>query len=281
MDFHEKLARLLAEKNQTRFAADADVGRTALNKYVNGKAEPPAKSALKIARQLRVTLDWLVDPTQPWEAKDHIPTPEPDLSSVTLSEVKDSMARRLVEDRRAVLYEADQLAKIDWMPVAQRCYRALNTGQKPTRQDVALCRRAVKFEFDCEDLASFFYYSDEVRAYDPDAPAMDDEASRDYGGPEAEQRLGAFKLVPSFAAVLPVTFYMRRPDLEDITATLEHLEQFDRQVPEEFWAETTEGYDPETDTYRLPDASPLRPAAKRKPGPKHKRKPGWAGEEAG
>jgi DNA-binding XRE family transcriptional regulator len=60
----EKLARLLDRSNRAVIARDAGIQKQTLYSITRGKHLPQSKTALRIARALGVSTDWLLDDSQ-------------------------------------------------------------------------------------------------------------------------------------------------------------------------------------------------------------------------
>ncbi|MEM9414981.1 MAG: helix-turn-helix transcriptional regulator [Planctomycetota bacterium] len=66
MTINEKLRRLFDTRNMAAVARIAGVGRTAVNKYCNASVTPRSDVALRLARALDVSVEWLIDDEQGW-----------------------------------------------------------------------------------------------------------------------------------------------------------------------------------------------------------------------
>lgn len=66
MSIHEKLERLTDDRFKTRVARKAGLTANALHAYLKRKQMPRADNALRLARALGVSVEWLIDDTQEW-----------------------------------------------------------------------------------------------------------------------------------------------------------------------------------------------------------------------
>ena len=66
MDFTEKLRRLTRDMNKSRIARRAGLSTTAITDYLSKRYAPRADTALRLARVLNVSLEWLIDDAQSW-----------------------------------------------------------------------------------------------------------------------------------------------------------------------------------------------------------------------
>jgi hypothetical protein len=66
MTFQQKLRRLTEERTKAKLSRRAGLPSTAINDYVVKGTRPLAENALKLARVLGVSTDWLIDDEQEW-----------------------------------------------------------------------------------------------------------------------------------------------------------------------------------------------------------------------
>jgi len=66
MTFHEKLAKLTEDRKKTVISRRAGLPPTAINNYISKQQTPSCVVALRIARALHVSVDWLIDDSQTW-----------------------------------------------------------------------------------------------------------------------------------------------------------------------------------------------------------------------
>ncbi|MEA2707997.1 MAG: hypothetical protein QOF78_598 [Phycisphaerales bacterium] len=66
MTFHEKLRRLMEDRNRSAVARRVGVSVTTFNNYCTRDVQPLAENALRIARALNVSLEWLLDDARGW-----------------------------------------------------------------------------------------------------------------------------------------------------------------------------------------------------------------------
>jgi len=66
MKFHEKLARLLEDRNVSEVSRRAGMGVSTLGVYLYKRSIPRADFCLCIARVLCVSVEWLLDDSQGW-----------------------------------------------------------------------------------------------------------------------------------------------------------------------------------------------------------------------
>lgn len=64
MTFREKLQHLTEDRIKAKVAARAGIGPTVLNNYLHRGNEPTASNALRLARALDVSVEWLIDDEQ-------------------------------------------------------------------------------------------------------------------------------------------------------------------------------------------------------------------------
>lgn len=66
MTFQEKLERLCEDRFKNRVSVRAGLTPTAISTYIAKGYMPRADTALRLARTLGVSLEWLIDETQAW-----------------------------------------------------------------------------------------------------------------------------------------------------------------------------------------------------------------------
>lgn len=66
MTFTEKLARLTEAYHKNRLSRRCGLPSTAITDYINKGTTPRSDNALKIARALGVSVEWLIDDEQEW-----------------------------------------------------------------------------------------------------------------------------------------------------------------------------------------------------------------------
>ena len=66
MTFRDKLRRLMEDRHYARVARRANLTAATVFNYVNGTHAPKADSALRLARALNVSIEWLLDDSQGW-----------------------------------------------------------------------------------------------------------------------------------------------------------------------------------------------------------------------
>ncbi|HZK80617.1 MAG TPA: helix-turn-helix transcriptional regulator [Humisphaera sp.] len=66
MTFAEKLAKLTEDKRKNVVAERAKIAPRAISDYLSKGTQPGAETALRLARVLRVDVDWLIDEEQDW-----------------------------------------------------------------------------------------------------------------------------------------------------------------------------------------------------------------------
>jgi plasmid maintenance system antidote protein VapI len=66
MTFAEKLARLTEDRLKTRVSRKAGLPPAAISDYIAKGNTPGADTALRLARVLGVSVEWLIDNDQEW-----------------------------------------------------------------------------------------------------------------------------------------------------------------------------------------------------------------------
>lgn len=66
MTFAEKLTRLTEDRHKAKVSRRAGLPSTAIYDYVSKGFRPRAEPALRLARVLGVSVEWLIDDTQAW-----------------------------------------------------------------------------------------------------------------------------------------------------------------------------------------------------------------------
>jgi transcriptional regulator with XRE-family HTH domain len=66
MTFSMKLDRLMQDRVQARTAKRAGVSGAAISSYIRGQYGPRAGTAMRLARALNVSFEWLMDDSQDW-----------------------------------------------------------------------------------------------------------------------------------------------------------------------------------------------------------------------
>ena len=66
MTIHEKIRRLCEDRSKIAVARRAGLPRMAIHNLLFKAAAPSGERALKIARALNVSVDWLLDDAQGW-----------------------------------------------------------------------------------------------------------------------------------------------------------------------------------------------------------------------
>lgn len=66
MTFHEKLARLTAYMKRAAICRSLGMPENAMGNLLHRKQMPAADTALKFARALGVSVEWLIDEEQDW-----------------------------------------------------------------------------------------------------------------------------------------------------------------------------------------------------------------------
>ncbi|HEX4055989.1 MAG TPA: helix-turn-helix transcriptional regulator [Tepidisphaeraceae bacterium] len=66
MTFQEKLKRLTEDYHRSRLSLRAGLPPNAISDYVNKGHLPSASIALRIAKVLNVSVEWLIDDTRDW-----------------------------------------------------------------------------------------------------------------------------------------------------------------------------------------------------------------------
>ena len=118
MKFAEKLAQLTDGKNKQRIGRDAGLPPTAISDYIAKNHIPRADTALKLARALKVPLEWLVDEAQegpPPSASNS--SPESILPNIPFGPLIRELARRYRLDALDVRQKLHDARKVDWSKV--------------------------------------------------------------------------------------------------------------------------------------------------------------------
>ena len=123
MQFHEKVRRQVQALDLNRSKAAREVGLpvSTINNYVSTTASlPRVDIAIKIARALKVPLEWLADDEQDWPppSQPSVASPMPPLEKFGDVQIIEELAKRR---RRAQIDFLDELKKvisIDWDGVA-------------------------------------------------------------------------------------------------------------------------------------------------------------------
>lgn len=66
MTFHEKVTRLCEDRNKSKLSRRAGLSSTGISSYIAKGCLPRLDIALRIARAIGVSLDWLADDTANW-----------------------------------------------------------------------------------------------------------------------------------------------------------------------------------------------------------------------
>lgn len=99
MDFVEKFKRLASGRNKSELSRAAGLPQTAFDAVVNKRREPLATSAIKMARVLGVSADWLFDNLTDW------PPPQAGAASLGDFELVEELVRRqqlVIQDMNAI-----------------------------------------------------------------------------------------------------------------------------------------------------------------------------------
>lgn len=113
VEFTEKLRALVEASGRSRLsiARDAGLSEAAVSNYINAGHTPRADTALKLARALRVPVEWLIDDAQDWP-----PPQSPD-------ELRRLLGHHLRSDGIALAELFAIAESVDWIAVARSLLR--------------------------------------------------------------------------------------------------------------------------------------------------------------
>src|SRR4051812_14306289 len=111
MKFADKLRKIIGDRRISAVAEDAQINPGLLNNYLNRGSEPGAMTALKIAKALKVPLEWLID-----DAAD-LPVPEQPAGTQAADRLSDrelmmEVAKRHRREVETMLDALDQVTQI-------------------------------------------------------------------------------------------------------------------------------------------------------------------------
>lgn len=117
MRFTEKLRAITAGLNKSRIAEEAGLSTTAISDYLQKGYTPRGDKALRLARALKVSVEWLLDDEQ------GLPAPEPatlEPTQLADHELMREVCRRLRLRAIRVREDLNRVEAIDWDKVAKR-----------------------------------------------------------------------------------------------------------------------------------------------------------------
>lgn len=126
MNFTEKLGRLTEDRSKAGVAAEAGLPATAISNYLNKKHIPAADTALKIARVLKVPLEWLVDDEQGWP-----PPPSAAASALTTEQLAGELGSRFIGVGRALFANLLAAQTANWEGMARELLKADPDAEPP------------------------------------------------------------------------------------------------------------------------------------------------------
>jgi len=110
MEFTEKLDRL-SRRDRSTISKKAGLPNSAISNYVSRKQIPRADTALKLARALKVPIEWLIDDEQGWPP----PAGEAKLAkTLTDGALLAELLQRTVLERVDLLDKLERANKVDW-----------------------------------------------------------------------------------------------------------------------------------------------------------------------
>jgi transcriptional regulator with XRE-family HTH domain len=113
--FAQKLENLTEGMNKSQLARDAGLKSTAISNYINQPDTiPRADIAVRIARVLKVPVEWLVDESQDFP----LLPPGGDLAAFSTSELMDEVAKRYLDVALQCRDTVQELYGTDWLGVA-------------------------------------------------------------------------------------------------------------------------------------------------------------------
>jgi len=134
MTFQEKLKRAASGVNKSSASKGQNLKANTISTYIAKGSLPRADIALKIARALKVPLDWLVDPDAEW------PPPQPNeralkdqLPDVPHGDFVRELARRYRLGIIESVTAAEQIEAIDWTKALAATERA-KIGETPPEE---------------------------------------------------------------------------------------------------------------------------------------------------
>jgi transcriptional regulator with XRE-family HTH domain len=133
MKFVDKLERLIREKGlgQTDVAEKAGISPTAMSNYLNRGSTPGVDSALRLARALGCSLEWLVDDSMDWDAP-------PSAKEIPDSVLASELAARYLAAAVRMRSDLEKSKSIDWPSVAMALAVAPADGTIPSEIQPAI-----------------------------------------------------------------------------------------------------------------------------------------------
>jgi transcriptional regulator with XRE-family HTH domain len=163
MDFWEKLehAVRLRGASKQEVSAAAGLAETAISNYISKRQMPRADAAYKIAKELRVQLEWLLDDSAGWPPPDPRAEAASSLRSASYRELLEEVAvrvRQAAKDRARWVEEAE---KIDWEGVgreAEESYRSGSPRSPAVNEALTILAHIQAPLYTWDDLAFFLKY---------------------------------------------------------------------------------------------------------------------------
>lgn len=133
MDFSTKILKLIELRGmrKSELASKSAISRSVLSKYLNRRSIPPATIAIRVARALDVSLDWLADDARDWPPPS-IDAPRPD--QLSHEELMREVGRRYWNDLSFAWSELRSLRAIDWVAECRAALDVPFDEQMPAEQ---------------------------------------------------------------------------------------------------------------------------------------------------